>query len=199
MAKAKRTWKLNIIDICILFMLLLPIVMVMRGIYLSQQATVENTYVTENTIRDVEVIETGGSRGRGRNTFLFLDHDDGFFLLDPEDDKAEAIAEAIRAHNGVATLTVWEHFPRSIFLASERFGWTEEVVAVSFGDETVYDISEHNAKQRSERTDGLLGAGFIAVLFSPCLFFMWILKNGGEPLLTWLRKRSKKEKREKRK
>ena len=140
-------------------------------------ATEDNTYTRQEMIVDVEVhLDT--NRGTDK---LVIHTDKNSYLLDLQsssDEYAKKFASVLRSTDSKMTLTIWEHFPKSLLNPPiKQFLQKKQVVDIRCGEDVYWDVSDHNAYLKRERTAGIIAGGiFSSIILGLTGFFGWLLR-----------------------
>ena len=128
--------------------------------YVTQPAKECNTYKTHEIIEDVEV-RFASHRGSDKLYLLSQDH---CYMLDTgwiNKDKTNELVTSILSSEDF-TITVWRHLPKSLLEIKGNSVYVYQVTDLRSYRNIYWDITTHNAFQRSERVAGIA----IAILLS---------------------------------
>jgi len=131
--------------------------------YMTQRATEVNTYSCCEKIIDVKI---NFAHHRG-NDKLYIITENHSYMLDTgwrNENKSYKLSKNILSTNQNCTLTVWRHFPKSLFDFKKSNVHLYQVVDLRNDTDIYWDITNHNSIQKKERTFGILGGIFLSII-----------------------------------
>lgn len=143
--------------------------------YVTQPATECNTYKTHEIIEDIE-IRFASHRGSDKLYFLSRNH---CYMLDTgwsNKDKTNELAKSILPSKEF-TVTVWKHLPKSILDTKGKSVYVYQVTDLRSYQTIYWDITTHNAFQKSERMVGIAIAILLSLIIAVFDVFVFLGTN----------------------